>query len=100
MRIHELWLLVLLGMPPLIVGTSTAGEPKPAGQTSQDAEPHLKNIDPNVAISKYTDAIRIDPKDASAYYNRAWVYQKTGSFDKAIADYSEAIRLGSKYSAA
>ena len=38
-------------------------------------------------------AIRLDPKDAIAYYNRGRAYANKGDHDKAIADYTEAIRL-------
>ena len=80
------------------------------------------------AIADYTEAIRLDPKYAKAYYNRGWAYgeqgrattrrlpttprpsgstrsmpvayydrgnayAEKGEYDKAIADYTEAIRL-------
>ena len=45
------------------------------------------------AISDFTEAIRLDPKLASAYYNRGIAYENKGEHDKAIADYTEAIRL-------
>ena len=38
-------------------------------------------------------AIRVDPNDALAYISRGSDYSDKGEFDKAIADYSEAIRL-------
>ena len=37
-----------------------------------------------------------DPKDTNAYVNRALSYRNKGEFDRAIADYSEAIRLDPK----
>jgi len=45
------------------------------------------------AIADCNEAIRLDPKLASAYSNRgiAWGFKK--NFDKAIADYNEVIRL-------
>ena len=45
------------------------------------------------AIDDFTDAIRIDPKYATAYYNRGLVWKAKGDNDKAMADYDEAIRL-------
>jgi lipoprotein NlpI len=45
------------------------------------------------AIADYTEAIRLNPQDAQAFYNRgvAWHFKK--DYDRAIADYTEAIRL-------
>ena len=40
-----------------------------------------------------TEAIRLDPKWAVAYYNRGSAYEKRGEIDKSIADYTKAIRL-------
>jgi lipoprotein NlpI len=46
------------------------------------------------AIADYTEAIRLDPKDALvAYNNRGNAYLAKGELDRAIADFDEAIRL-------
>ena len=44
-----------------------------------------------------TEAIRLDPNNASAYNNRGFAYGSKGDYDRAIADYTEAIRLDPKY---
>lgn len=44
------------------------------------------------AISDFDDAIKANPKSASAYEGRAYVYMKMNDLDKALADYSEAIK--------
>ena len=48
------------------------------------------------AIADYNEAIRLDPKHATTYYNRGLTYGKKGDHDKAIADFTEAIRLNPK----
>ena len=48
------------------------------------------------AIVEYTEAIRIDPKMARAYYNRAGAYEDKGDYDKADADFARAKELGYK----
>ena len=48
------------------------------------------------AIADFSEAIRLDPKDATAYYNRGIAWAGKNEYDKAIADYSEAIRLDPK----
>jgi tetratricopeptide (TPR) repeat protein len=45
------------------------------------------------AIADYDEAIRLDPKYATAYYNRGVIYGDIGQRERAIADYDEAIRL-------
>ena len=37
--------------------------------------------------------MRLDPKDAIAYCNRGNAYLQKGDLDRAIADYSETMRL-------
>jgi tetratricopeptide (TPR) repeat protein len=44
-----------------------------------------------------TRAIRLDPKEAFAYNDRGNAYLTKEDLPRAIADYTEAIRLNSKY---
>ena len=46
------------------------------------------------AISDYNTAIRIDPNDATSYYNRGLAYRQQGENDKAQADFAKAKQLG------
>jgi tetratricopeptide (TPR) repeat protein len=55
--------------------------------------------DNNQAIRDDTEAIRLNRNDADYadfYYNRAVDYQAIGNFDRAMADYNEAIRRAPK----
>src|SRR5262249_35911639 len=45
------------------------------------------------AIGDYTEAIRLNPKHATAYYNRGLAYTAKKEHDKVIQDFTEAIRL-------
>ncbi|WP_061027182.1 caspase family protein [Bradyrhizobium sp. CCH5-F6] len=49
--------------------------------------------DANPAIATASEAIRRDPRDATAYYNRGNAYAASGDTDRAIADYTATIRL-------
>jgi len=40
-----------------------------------------------------TQAIRVDPKDAAAYNDRAVTYGQLHQFDKALADYTESLKI-------
>ena len=46
--------------------------------------------------SENSKAIDLNPEDAAAYYNRGNAYVNQGEFDKAIQDYSKAIKLNLK----
>ena len=61
-----------------------------------EGTPIPKKGDFDKAIDDNTEAIRLDPKDAEAYYNRSVDYWRKGDYDKAIADCTEAIRLNPK----
>ncbi len=48
-------------------------------------------------IVYYTDAIKQEPNNAEAYYNRGNAYAKKGNYNMAIADYSVAIWIEPNY---
>ena len=52
--------------------------------------------DTHRAITEYGEAIRLDPKDPTAYFNRGLAYDRLGDRPRAISDYSEAIRIDPK----
>jgi lipoprotein NlpI len=48
------------------------------------------------AIADYSEAIKLDPKNAVAFYDRGLAYYSKQDYDHAIADYSVAIKLDPK----
>jgi tetratricopeptide (TPR) repeat protein len=54
----------------------------------------------DIALGDFNEAIRLDPRNESAYYNRGLVRHLKKEYEKAIADYSEAIRLDPKFASA
>ena len=52
------------------------------------------------AIADLTEAIRLDPNNSEAYFERAAEYRGKGEDDKASADLTEAIRLNPAYAEA
>lgn len=53
-----------------------------------DGETSLEKV-----LEDYSEAIRLDPRDAFAFVIRGLIWQAKGEADKALADFSEAIRL-------
>jgi tetratricopeptide (TPR) repeat protein/TolB-like protein len=52
------------------------------------------------AIRSFTEAIRLNPNYASAYFWRGYAYGELKSYDQAIDDYSQAIRINPNYAGA
>jgi hypothetical protein len=53
----------------------------------------MDNGDYDQAIGFFTEAVRLDPNDASAYCHCGFAYSRKGDYDRAIKDITEAIRL-------
>ncbi len=43
------------------------------------------------AITEFDEAIRLNPRDVLAYYNRAIAYHNFGEYERAIEDYDKAL---------
>ena len=49
------------------------------------------------AIADATEAIRLRPEDAEAYFNRGNAYDEKREYAKALSDYNDTIRLSPRY---
>jgi S1-C subfamily serine protease len=91
-------------LPPLLLARSEIASPLPFRDPTVNeverivkrAKDHYGAGDYNGAIADYTEVIQLDPKNASAYYWRAIVYDDKRDHDSAFADYTKAIRLDPK----
>jgi tetratricopeptide (TPR) repeat protein len=54
---------------------------------------HAKLGKDDAAIEDYSEAIRLNPKDPEAPYNRGLAYLRSEKYDYAARDFSEAIRI-------
>ncbi|MBD2249297.1 tetratricopeptide repeat protein [Nostoc sp. FACHB-888] len=54
---------------------------------------HLFQSDYTQAIADFNQALKLQPNDAVAYYNRGVAYIKQGNYTQAIADYNQALNL-------
>ncbi|MCY7348960.1 MAG: TonB family protein [Pyrinomonadaceae bacterium] len=81
--------------------------PKPISTPIPDSAFYRQRADENVgkgdfdlAVSDYTRAIELNPKDAAIYLNRGRAYWNKKSFDLAALDYDKTIELDPKAAAA
>jgi|GEM_PF-2419325 len=86
MKLRLFFLLSCLAIDPL-GGAETPNPVMVEGDKAFDAG----NYD--LAIAKYTDVIEKNPKNERAYNDRGLAYKQKGNFERAIADFSEALRL-------
>jgi tetratricopeptide (TPR) repeat protein len=45
------------------------------------------------SLADSSESIRLNPRNAQAYFGRGFTYQATGEYDKALADYNRALEL-------
>ena len=53
----------------------------------------MKKGNYNQAILDYNKAIKLNPRYANAYYNRAIAYKKLGQSKKAAGDYNNYLKI-------
>jgi tetratricopeptide (TPR) repeat protein len=76
------------------------GNGGPAGQPKATQKQPVPETNPrDRMLDTADDAIRRDPSDPVLYTIRAATYRQMGRYDKAIADYTEAIKLASAQAA-
>ena len=61
---------------------------------------HSAKGDFAAAIADYDEAIKLDPKNASALTNRGTAHSEKGDADAALADFDEAIKRNPRYASA
>ena len=89
----------------------TISKQKKQAKVESQSEPNVSTAAPkqvpqnqsstsDATIEKYNTAIRQNPNDAKAYYDRGVAYGNLGMHQKAILDFNEAIRLKQDYASA
>jgi len=77
--------------------TCGAKNPKDAITCASCSAPfELRQAEGQIAIKDYDEAIRLNPKDADAYFSRGTTYFGLEQHERAIKDFNEAIRLNPK----
>ena len=91
--VQRLCLRSICGVSLLLIcfGTACNSRSQSAADSVERGNRLLSQGDRDSAVSAYTEAIRLDPKNPKAYVGRACAYEEKGDFDKAVADYTRAI---------
>ena len=64
-----------------------------SGEKIQKTKEEMLNFYYAKVISYFTEAIRIDPNDANAYYNRGNAYYDKREYDRAISDFNQVLKI-------
>ena len=86
---------LLLPLAGLYAGEEGANERQTKNEPVKDEKAKQEKASNQLqeAIDKQTEEIRLNPKNATAYYNRGFAYHSQEKYEKAIQDYSRAIEL-------
>lgn len=91
---HVPW-LPLIGTLLLVISLLQACGADKSQQAYNRGIDALKKGDYDLAISEFTEVIRLDPKHVDARGYRGLAYGKKKDYDKAINEWTEAIKLSS-----
>ena len=86
----------LIALVMQISNSIMAQEPKNSQEYVNRGKPNM-GLMTDKALSDFTKAIRLDPKNSDAWYNRGLANDIVNDLNKALADYTEAIRLSPKF---
>ena len=73
--------------PRHFTGLATAENPITAGDAALQAQNY------EAAVAQYTEALKLKPDDALAYYKRGHAYRGMGERQKALLDFKQALEL-------
>jgi tetratricopeptide (TPR) repeat protein len=85
---------LFLVVPTLTYSSDT--KPEPADEAMKRGLEALEKKEYDKAIASFTEAIRLDPKNAAAFFNRGVAHELKKEYDKAVEGFTEAIRLEPK----
>ncbi|NCJ06748.1 tetratricopeptide repeat protein [Synechococcales cyanobacterium C] len=87
-----LWVLGVGGLMMPGVALAQASAVRPA-ESMRQGDRHFGRGNYEAAIAAYTEALRMNPSSAYAYYNRASAYRRMGQHESAVQDYSRSLQL-------
>ena len=92
-RVFHILAIMVLIIGSLMAGLAQGAPAKDAKAAFDQGVEFSKKGQNDQAIASFSEAIKLDPKNAVAYNSRGLAYYNTKALDKAIADYNKAIQL-------
>ena len=84
---------VALGLLAVCLATGSVRAESEADRLVYEGTDAYKAHDYDLAISKFTESIKLDPKNNSAFNNRGLTYRDKKDYDAAIADFNSALGI-------
>lgn len=91
----SIWTRVFLlaALAGTMLGTALGYADQPDADLVKQGTAALKQRDYDIAIAKFSDAIRLAPNDSEAWGKRGEAYAAKGKSDNAVADCAQAVKL-------
>lgn len=83
----------MAGLPAEAAPPAPPPNPPPATTAAPPQGPSAEEEEIARILAEYEEAIRQNPADTDAYYNRGAAYLSLGQFERAIDDFSAVLRL-------
>jgi tetratricopeptide (TPR) repeat protein len=87
-----LLLIVFIGML-LYLGCATTSEEKNVTEFNKQGFDYAKQGQYDQAISDFSKALEINPRNTEAYYNRGIAYYNQGRYDQAVSDFNMVLEI-------
>jgi tetratricopeptide (TPR) repeat protein len=98
-KLHTIFICFLLAVAILLQGCTFQGPVKEiiTEKSIARANTYMQEGNYEDAITYYTRALKVNPKDSIAYNNRGLAWWKKGDYDNAIADFTKAVEIDLKF---
>ncbi|MER3447202.1 MAG: hypothetical protein C4291_10325 [Candidatus Dadabacteria bacterium] len=92
-RIYPAFLILLFLTASVCYGEDINSREVRTSNYFSRGEGYLKRGMLDKAIAEFSEAIKINPRDANAYYNRGIAYYYKGQYDQAISDFNKVLEI-------
>ena len=91
--VRRTWMKRTTGLIAICLAFSSIYADQEADRLVFEGIDAYKARDYALAINKFTESIKLDPQNISAYNNRGLTYRDKGDYDASIADFTAALKI-------